>query len=136
MTETPIEELDAEATLAGVECWLAEQRDRETRQFRAAAHFADLHATPRHGPGGPALDGMALAGTEQLVRMGGAGTPKVREFAAAELGAALGRSIYAGQQLIADGWMYGTGCPGCGPGCWPAPCRCGWPARWRRAPGS
>jgi hypothetical protein len=100
MVQAPIEELDAEATLAAVEGWQAEQRDREARQFRAAARFADLHATPDPGPGGPALAGMALAGMERLVRMGGAGTPRAREFA--ELGAALGRSIYAGQQLIAD----------------------------------
>jgi hypothetical protein len=96
MVQAPIEELDAEATLAAVEGWQAEQRDREARQFRAAAHFADLHATADPGPGGPALAGMALAGMERLVRLGGAGTPRVREFAAAELGAALGRSIYAG----------------------------------------
>jgi hypothetical protein len=79
MVQAPIEELDAEATLAAVEGWQAEQRDREARQFRAAAHFADLHATPDPGPGGPALAGMvlagmALAGMERLVRLGGAGT--------------------------------------------------------------
>ncbi|HEX5881188.1 MAG TPA: hypothetical protein VF468_23150, partial [Actinomycetota bacterium] len=97
MTDTPIEDLDAAGTLAAVEGWHAEQRDREARLFLAAAHYADLHATPRLGQ-----DGRVLAGMERLVRMGGAGTPKVREFAAAELGAALGRSGYAGQQLIAD----------------------------------
>ena len=52
MTQTPIEETDGAGTLAAVETWLVEQRDRETRQFLAAAHYADLHATVRPGPCG------------------------------------------------------------------------------------
>jgi hypothetical protein len=44
-----------------------------------------------------------IPGGERARRFGGAGTPEVAEFAAAELGARLGLSSYAGRELIADG---------------------------------
>jgi hypothetical protein len=63
----------------------------------AAAHWGDLH-------GDLDLDrsGVSLPGMEQLVRFGGEGTPKVAEFAPAELGAELGMSPFAAARLIAD----------------------------------
>ena len=44
-----------------------------------------------------------IPGGERARRFGGEGTPLVAEFAAAELGARLGLSSYAGRELIADG---------------------------------
>jgi len=63
----------------------------------AAAHWADLHGHLDDDP-----DGRALPGMEQLVRLGGDGTPEVAEFAPAELGAELAMSPFAARQLIAD----------------------------------
>ena len=44
----------------------------------------------------------SLPGRERPRRHGGAGTPQVREFAAAELGVRIGRSPYAAAALMAD----------------------------------
>jgi hypothetical protein len=90
--------LGVEEVLDTMQAWHGEQVERERRVFVAAAHFADLH----HPVSRIDRDGRALAGTERGVRLGGAGTPKVWEFAAAELGARLGRSAYAGRMLMAD----------------------------------
>ncbi|HEX2175934.1 MAG TPA: hypothetical protein VHG70_08475 [Nocardioidaceae bacterium] len=92
-----VKDLDVEQTLDAVELWHAERTDRDIRIFVAAAHFADLHhpdSRPDHGK--------ALPGMEKPVRLGGAGTPRVFEFAAAEFGPRIGRSPYAGQALMAD----------------------------------
>ncbi len=43
-----------------------------------------------------------LPGRQTLRRYGGQGTPEVASFAPAELGARIGRSTWAGEQLIAD----------------------------------
>ena len=43
----------------------------------------------------------ALPGCERLIRLGGAGTPEVAEFATAELGAVLGISTHAADALVA-----------------------------------
>jgi len=44
----------------------------------------------------------ALPGREQARRYGGAGTPMVSEFAAAQLGVRINRSTYAARELMAD----------------------------------
>ncbi len=43
-----------------------------------------------------------LQGRQTLKRYGGSGTPQVASFAPAELGARMGRSTWAGEQLVAD----------------------------------
>ncbi len=67
----------------------------ECRLLELAAHWADLHS----GPADPADRGVA---GERLRTPGGAGTPGVLEFAAAELGAHLETTTYAGWELIGD----------------------------------
>ena len=93
--DTDLSALDASALLVEAERARAIADAAEVHVLRLAAHWADLHAVvERVGP--------ALPGSERLVRLGGAGTPEVAEFAAAELGAELGTSTHAGQALIAD----------------------------------
>ena len=65
------------------------------RILQAAVHWADLHATVDETQ-------VALPGCEQLVLLGGAGTPEVAEFAPAELGAVLAISPFAASRLVAD----------------------------------
>ena len=69
----------------------------EAELLQLAAHWADLHAVLGGDP-----DGFRVPGMERLVPLAGPGTPAVAEFAAAELGAALGISSYAAQLLVGD----------------------------------
>ena len=81
---------------------LADERAEDARQaevdlLRIAYQWSVLHDPDRldpHTSGQP--------GRERWRMFGGAGTPPVMEFAAAELGARIGRSTYAAAQLIAD----------------------------------
>ncbi|MGZ8741474.1 MAG: hypothetical protein ACXWXO_00985, partial [Nocardioides sp.] len=63
--------------------------EAEVAEFVLAARWADLHdgRSLENGTG----SGRKLPGTERAKRYGGAGTPLVGEFAAAELGCLLGR---------------------------------------------
>ena len=70
----------------------------ELAQVELVAHWADLHAVG----GGGNESGRVLAGTEQEVRLGGDGTPQVREFAATELGVLLGMTTHAARALMRD----------------------------------
>jgi hypothetical protein len=90
-------------TLAGGDAPPASPRRtaRNSRRIRRPGSSGPprITRTARHpAPGCPVL----AAGMERLVRSGGPAPPGCRGYAAAELGAALGRSIYAGQQLVAD----------------------------------
>jgi len=69
----------------------------EVQQVRLVAHWADLHHTTTRD-----VSAHVLAGMEQEVSLGGAGTPRVREFAAAELGVLLGTTTTAAQSLLRD----------------------------------
>ncbi len=89
--------LDADATLATAGSARAVAERAEVVVLQAAAHWADLHRDLDTDP-----DGRALPGMEQLVQLGGDGTPVVAEFAPAELGAELAMSPFAARQLIAD----------------------------------
>lgn len=99
----PIDERDVTETLDACEsAWLAKV-EADCEIFLSAAHFAHLS-------GGEDLptrvrrsrEGGVLPGTERRVRLGGSGTPKVAEFAAAELGARLRMGTRGAQALIAD----------------------------------
>ncbi len=89
--------LDADATLATAGSARAVAERAEVVVLQAAAHWADLHGDLDTDP-----DRHALPGMEQLVQLGGDGTPEVAEFAPAELGAELAMSPFAARQLIAD----------------------------------
>ena len=76
----------------------ATQRRCEVEILRAAVQHAYLHH-----PGSLDPDEADKPGRERARRMGGAGTPEVTEFAAAELGARLGISTVSAGLLMADG---------------------------------
>jgi len=97
MFDTDLSGFDADATLDFAGRSRAEADRLETGILVAAAHWADLHGDLDHDP-----DGRALPGMEQLVQVGGDGTPQVAEFAPAELGAELAMSPFAARQLIGD----------------------------------
>ena len=100
MFDIDFSRLDPDATLAFVGRSRAAADRLETGILAAAAHWADLHGVLDADPDDP--DSHALPGMEQLVQLGGAGTPVVAEFAPAELGAELAMSPFAARQLIAD----------------------------------
>ena len=72
-------------------------RRAEVDLLRVACQWAVLHAADRLDPAES-----ARPGRERARRLGGPGTPEVTEFAAAELGARIGRSAYAAARLIGD----------------------------------
>ena len=65
----------------------------EVELLRLAAHWADLHAEPPREKG---------RGARRLVAGGGAGTPEVDEFAAAELGLLQDTTTASARRLMAD----------------------------------
>ena len=72
-------------------------RRAEVDLLRAAYHWAVIHSADRLDPGES-----GKLGREKARRLGGDGVPEVSEFAAAELGARIGRSPYAAARLMAD----------------------------------
>ena len=72
-------------------------RRAEVDLLRVAYQWSVLHSADRLDPGLA-----ALPGRERARQLGGPGVPEVTEFAAAELGARIGRSPYAAARLIAD----------------------------------
>jgi len=74
-----------------------EQRRCEARILVAAVQHAVLNDASTVDP-----VAARLPGREQVVRLGGQGTPRVAEFAPATFAARLGVSTYAGRELIAD----------------------------------
>ncbi|WP_344154624.1 HNH endonuclease signature motif containing protein [Nocardioides koreensis] len=72
-------------------------RRAEVDLLRAAYHWSVLHSAERLDPAET-----GKPGREQARRLGGDGVPEVSEFAAAELGARIGRSPYAAARLMAD----------------------------------
>ena len=95
MFENDLVELDASATLAAAEANEHTLITAEARRLQIAAHWADLHA-------GDAVAESRLPGAEHPVRLGGAGTPTVGDFAPAELGCALRISDGAADRLLGD----------------------------------
>jgi len=93
---TRLTELGVEGVLDAVEAWHAIRIEADVAIFVAAARFADLHDP------GSRDDGPVLPGSERGVRLGGAGTPTVWEFAPAEFAARIGKGPYAGRALVAD----------------------------------
>ena len=72
-------------------------RRAEVDLIRVAYQWAVLHSADRLDP-----VEAALPGREKARRLGGPGVPEVSEFAAAELGARIGRSPYAAARFMAD----------------------------------
>lgn len=83
-------------------CTFVEERhlallEREVEIFYAAAHFADLHYGDARD-----RDGRVLPGMERARRLGGPGTPRVMEFAAAEFGALQDMHPLTASNMMAD----------------------------------
>ena len=93
-----IENPDARSVTDAVAALHRARCQAEGRLLELAAHWADLHQ-PVPGP----ADGHARGrGGEQIRTPGGAGTPGVMEFAAAELGALQEMTTAAAWRLMAD----------------------------------
>ena len=98
MTATQaLEEMGEDDVLAFADACAETIRQAEADLLRAAYQWAVLHDPARLDPAES-----ARPGREQARRLGGDGTAPVTEFAAAQLGARIGRSPYAAAQLIAD----------------------------------
>lgn len=98
-TMTPLDGRSVEETLDVVEALSLESLEGNCEIFLAAAHYADLcngDALPDRGTGS------VLPGTERSVQLGGEGTPRVAEFAAAAFGARLRMGTVGGTTMIAD----------------------------------
>jgi uncharacterized protein DUF222 len=97
MSGTAVAEWSEDEVLAAAEACAVTIRDAEAELLRLAYQWAVIHDPDRLDP---AVS--SLPGREQARRYGGAGTPMVCEFAAAQLGVRIGRSPYAARQLMAD----------------------------------
>jgi hypothetical protein len=98
-TDSALDERSVEQTLDAVELLWLEALEGNCEIFLAAAHYADLcngDALPDRGTGS------VLPGTERSVQLGGEGTPRVAEFAAAAFGARLRMGAVGGRAVIAD----------------------------------
>jgi hypothetical protein len=89
--------LDAVATLDRLSANRAARETAEVDDLQCAIHWAAMH-----GALDVAAGSRALPGAEDLVALGGEGTPPVAEFAPAELGAELGVSPHSARVLIGD----------------------------------
>lgn len=102
MAQFTIDDLDAGSTLAALETGVRSRRTTEVDDLLLVAHWADLHASdprwdPRPVPGLP-----RAPGGDRLDRVGGQGTPKVRELSLCELGIARGVHTLAARSATAD----------------------------------
>lgn len=88
-------DLDPAVTLVSAERALRAQREAEAQVLGLAAHWADLHPDV-----GIRVDEEGFR--ERPVRLGGAGTPKVMEFAPAELALVLELHPLGARSLTAD----------------------------------
>ncbi len=97
-----VEDLDATETLVAVEAAVRDRRAVEVRELELVLHWADLHASD---PSADARDqGRPVPpGAARLVRIGGAGTPKVQDLSLCELAVARGQHTNSVRALVADG---------------------------------
>jgi Domain of unknown function (DUF222) len=98
MDVVEIDELSGSELLDHVADLAETQRRCEVEILRAAVQHAYLNHADA-----PDADVSAKPGREKARQIGGAGTPEVTEFAAAELGARLGLSTISAGMLMADG---------------------------------
>ncbi len=94
-TNTDRSLLDADATLRHIRAMQASAQRAEVAILEDAAHWADLHGVLEPTE-------FALPGAEQMLPLGGDGTPEVSEFCPAELGAELAISTNSAARLIGD----------------------------------
>ncbi len=92
MTSTPRVSCEAVAETQ------VELREREWRELALAAHWAVLHSPETL----PARTGPAVPGVEGVKQLGGPGTPRVTEFACAELAVLMGTGFISADNLMRD----------------------------------
>ena len=92
-----LSEMGEDALLAFADECAETARDAEIGLIRVAYQWAITHPADRLDPAEA-----EKPGRERARQLGGAGTPLVCEFAAADLGARIGLSAYAAAQLMAD----------------------------------
>lgn len=95
-------DLDARDTLAGLELLVRRRRAVEIDDLLLVGHWCDLQSTdprddPRPDPRVP-----LPPGSDRLVRLGGEGTPRVRELTLCELGIARGVHVLSARAVAAD----------------------------------
>jgi hypothetical protein len=104
--ERSIEDMSGSELLDHVDQLARTQRRCEVQILLAARQHAVLNNADTIDP-----RQAKIPGGERARRFGGEGTPEVAEFAAANLGARLGLSTYAGRELIADALDLATRLP-------------------------
>ena len=77
---------------------MRDRRAAELRELELALHWADLHADDPRDDGQP-----PRPGGPRLVRLGGAGTPRVQDLSICELAIARGQHTLTVRSLLADG---------------------------------
>ena len=93
MEDRPVDELDTEDVLDGVEALHRARVAEECQILELAVRFAVLQKGDTLLP-----DGRRLPGRQRPVRLGGQGTPTVAEFAPAELGARMQLGPFAAKR--------------------------------------
>ncbi|HEY0902881.1 MAG TPA: HNH endonuclease [Marmoricola sp.] len=99
MAATPLEHPDLDgpgSVLAALESTHAELIDREVRQFRLAAEWADAH------PVTDLDDAATVEGTQGELAIAGPGAPLVAEFCVADFALAVGMTTDAGRSYLGD----------------------------------
>ena len=84
-------------TLDAVDACYASRSEADCSLFELAAHFADLHSGDSLPRSKRVVEGM-----ERSVPLGGEGTPRIAEFAYAELGARMRMGTWAARRYVAD----------------------------------
>ncbi len=95
-----VDELDVAQTLARAERATLARRALEVEQLVLAQHFARLHSDD---PAEGVPPGQRPPGSNRLVQLGGAGTPKVQDLPICELAIALRVTEPTARRMVADG---------------------------------
>lgn len=91
---------DTAATLRAVEATVGRRRRAEVDDLQLCLHFADLNASdPRDDPG---WTRWSEVGGDELVQLGGDGTPRVRDLPLCELAAARSVHVLSARAVLAD----------------------------------
>src|SRR6185503_628466 len=102
MTGSSAVDLDPRDTLAGLELVVRRRRAVEIDDLLLVGHWCDLQSTdPRDDPR-PDPTIPRPPGSDRLVRLGGEGTPRVRELTLCELGIARGVHVLSARAVAAD----------------------------------
>lgn len=94
-----VDDLDAAQVLTWAEQVVLERRALEVEDLRLLTHWADLHS---HEPDVVTVKGHRVPGSDQLVQIGGEGTPAVQELSVAEVAIARDTHLLSTRSVLAD----------------------------------